>query len=79
MRGFGVRARLVLGAATVVAIPALALATETVTYTYDARGRLTKVERSGTVNNGVKAEYKHDKADNRANVTVSGSLNPPPP
>jgi hypothetical protein len=29
-----------------------------------------KVERSGTVNNGVKAEYKYDKGDNRTNVNV---------
>ena len=28
-----------------------ALATETITYTYDARGRLVKVVRTGTVNN----------------------------
>ena len=52
-----------------------AFANETITYTYDAKGRLVKVERSGTVNNGVKAEYTHDKAHNRTNVTVSGSPN----
>ena len=56
---------------------AAALATETITYTYDARGRLFKVERTGTVNNNVKAEYKYDKADNRTNVNVT-SPNPPP-
>jgi YD repeat-containing protein len=56
-----------------------AAAGETITYTYDARGRLVKVERSGTVNNGVKAEYAHDKADNRTNVTVTGSPNSSPP
>ena len=54
-----------------------AWAAETITYTYDARGRLIKVERTGTVNNGVKAEYKYDKAQNRTNVTVT-SPNPPP-
>lgn len=32
-----------------------------------------KVEHSGTVNNNVKAEYTHDKADNRTNVKVSGA------
>ena len=47
-----------------------AWAAETITYTYDARGRLVKVERSGNVNNNVKAEYKYDKADNRTNVNV---------
>jgi len=49
---------------------AAAWASETVTYTYDARGRLVKVERSGTVNNGVKAEYHYDKGDNRTNVNM---------
>ena len=68
----------VLAGVNVAALPALAYAAETITYTYDAKGRLVKVERSGTVNNGVKAEYTHDKANNRTNVTVSGSPNPPP-
>ena len=68
-----------LAGLTVAAIPALAYAAETITYTYDAKGRLVKTERSGTVNNGVKAEYSHDKANNRTNVTVSGSANTPPP
>jgi YD repeat-containing protein len=56
-----------------------AAATETITYTYDAKGRLVKVERSGTVNNGVVTTYVHDKADNRSNVTVTGSPNNSPP
>lgn len=59
-------------AAAALAAAAAALASETITYTYDARGRLVKVERSGTVNNGVQAEYTYDKGDNRTNVdTVS--------
>ena len=68
-------------AATIVAtlLVGAANATETITYTYDAKGRLIKVERSGTVNNGVKSEYLHDKADNRTNAKVTGSTNPPPP
>ena len=53
-----------------LAVTAAAMANETATYTYDARGRLVKVERTGTVNNGVKAEYKYDKGDNRTNVNV---------
>ncbi len=59
-----------VAAALTVAAAAAAWASETVTYTYDARGRLIKVERSGNVNNGVKAEYKYDKGDNRTNVNV---------
>jgi len=64
--------------AIAAAIPALAMASETINYSYDAKGRLVKVERSGTVNNNVTANYSHDKADNRTNVTVTGSSNPPP-
>jgi YD repeat-containing protein len=56
-----------------------AIASETITYTYDAKGRLIKAERSGAVNNGVKYEYTHDKANNRRNLKVTGSPNPPPP
>jgi hypothetical protein len=54
-------------------------ASETSTYSYDAKGRLIKTERSGTANNGLKYEYTHDKADNRINLKVTGSPNPPPP
>lgn len=56
-----------------------AWAAETVTYTYDARGRLVKVVRTGTVNNNVTVEYTHDKADNRTRLKVTNSPNPPPP
>ena len=66
-------------AAAALTASAAASAGETITYTYDAKGRLVKVERSGTVNNGVKAEYAHDKAHNRVNVTVTGSPNSSPP
>lgn len=50
-----------------------ASATEAVKYTYDAKGRLVKVERTGTVNNGVTTTYGHDKADNRKNTTTTGA------
>jgi YD repeat-containing protein len=53
-----------------LAVTAAATASETVTYSYDSRGRLIKVERAGTVNNGVRAEYKYDKGDNRTDVNV---------
>ena len=46
------------------------MAAETITYTYDARGRLVKVVRTGSVNNNVSANYSYDKADNRTNVNV---------
>jgi len=65
-------------AALAAAATAAAMASETITYTYDARGRLIKVERTGSVNNNVKAEYKYDKADNRTNVNVTSPNSPPP-
>ncbi len=54
-------------------------AAETITYKYDAKGRLIEVKRTGTVNNNVTATYSHDKANNRKNLAVTGSPNPPPP
>lgn len=69
MRAFGKTFLLALCAAA----PLQAWAAETITYSYDAKGRLVKVEHSGTVNNGVKAEYTHDKADNRQNLKVTGA------
>lgn len=44
---------------------------ETITTAYDAKGRLVSVARTGTINNGFAANYCYDKADNRAQVTVS--------
>lgn len=64
-------AGLIGAAATLVGTPALA--TETITYTYDARGRLVKVERVGTVNNNEKTEYEHDRANNRKRVKTTGA------
>lgn len=53
--------------------PAAAFAAETITYTYDGRGRVVQVDHSGTANAGVSATYSYDDADNRTNVTVSGA------
>lgn len=61
---------LTAGASLLVVVAAAAWASETVTYRYDARGRLVKVERTGSVNNGVQADYVYDKGDNRTNVNV---------
>lgn len=54
-------------------IAAAAYASETITYTYDARGRLIKVVHSGTVNNNVVSNYSYDNADNRTNVNTTGA------
>lgn len=50
-------------------------AAETVTYTYDSKGRLVRVVHSGTVNSGVTVDYTHDTTDNRTNVKTTGSTN----
>jgi YD repeat-containing protein len=67
----------ILLALAIVEIAAAAAASETITYSYDARGRLVKVVRTGSVNNNVSASYSYDKADNRANVNVVSPNSPP--
>lgn len=71
--------RLLALAGASLALTSAAQAAETITYQYDARGRLVQVARSGSVNNGVTTAYQFDKANNRANKSTSGSPNPPPP
>jgi YD repeat-containing protein len=67
-----------LVALSIAALAATAMASETITYSYDARGRLVKVVRTGSVNNNVSANYSYDKADNRTNVNVVSPNAPPP-
>lgn len=47
-----------------------AVAAETITYTYDARGRLVSVAHSGGPSNGLITCYTLDQADNRSNKTT---------
>lgn len=49
---------------------------ETVAYKYDAKGRLVKIVRTGTVNNGATTDYEIDRAHNRKRVITTGA--PPP-
>lgn len=67
------------GWAIALIIGAPTQAAETQKYRYDAKGRLLKVERTGTVNNGVTTEYTHDKANNRTRLRTTGSPNSSPP
>ena len=60
-------------------VPFGAGATETVTYTYDAQGRLIQSVISGTVNNGQSNSTTFDAANNRTNYSVSVAGAPPPP
>ncbi len=69
--------RLCIGAGALL-LAGPALGSETVAYTYDAKGRLVKVEHSGSVNDGVKTEYEYDKADNRTRKKTTGAAGPPP-
>lgn len=59
----------VLAAASCGAMPAQAA--QTITYSYDAKGRLVKVVRSGGANPARTTDYVHDKADNRTSKTTS--------
>ena len=78
MGALKIAARAVAIAACAGSFTTLALSAETITYTYDAKGRLVKVVRTGTVNNNVTVEYTHDKADNRTRLKTTNSPNPPP-
>jgi hypothetical protein len=52
---------------------ALAYASETITYSYDARGRLIRVVHNGSVNSNVATNYVYDKADNRTLKNTTGA------
>lgn len=73
------KATLWLAGAAVAAVPALAIAAETIGYSYDARGRLIRAERSDGASANVVTNYSYDKADNRTLKSTTGSPNPPPP
>ncbi len=51
----------------------IAWAGETITYTYDALGRVIQSSHSGTVNNGQQTTYTLDPASNRTNTTTTGA------
>ena len=55
------------------ALAAVAYASETQTFTYDARGRLVRVQHNGSVNANVSTNYSYDKADNRTLKNVTGA------
>ena len=61
-----------LAATALVLCAGAASGSETVTFSYDQRGRLVQVDRSGSVNNGIAGGYSYDHGDNRTNVAVTG-------
>ncbi|MEQ1619517.1 MAG: RHS repeat domain-containing protein, partial [Gemmatimonas sp.] len=50
-------------------------AAETITFTYDAQGRVTRTVYS----NGATIDYSYDAAGNRSQVVRAGGIAPPPP
>ncbi|WP_395612221.1 RHS repeat domain-containing protein [Allosphingosinicella sp.] len=58
---------------TALAAVAVANASETQNFSYDARGRLVNVQHSGSVNANVLTRYEYDKADNRTLKNVIGA------
>lgn len=69
MRSLALRTSLVVAA--LLAATSLSAA-ETVKYTYDALGRLVKVEHVGGSNDGMQQTTAFDPAGNRSNHTVTG-------
>jgi hypothetical protein len=69
--------RAILLALTLGLAAAPALASETITYSYDANGRLVTVVHAGVNSNPGnqrQTTYQHDKADNRKpNVVATGA------
>ena len=65
--------RSLLFAGVVLSLTSHASAAETISYVYDAQGRLVQVSHTGTVNDGVNRTYSYDNADNRTNVTTTGA------
>jgi hypothetical protein len=66
---------MLVASAAALFVPSAVQAAETITYSYDARGRLVVVDRAGSVNDGVSTNYTIDKADNWTNKTITGSTN----
>ena len=59
--------------AIITAIAGVAAASETVTYSYDALGRLVKTQHAGSINNNVISNYVYDPAGSRNQVQVTGA------
>ena len=60
-------------AALLVAGSTPVFASETITYTYDALGRLVRAQNSGTVNNSQVRSFCYDKAGNRVQYVSDGT------
>ena len=66
-------------AAAALTLATQAVAGETVTYSYDALGRLVGTSTAGSVNNGLSVSTGYDPAGNRCHYSVAGAGGAPPP
>ncbi|KCZ97126.1 hypothetical protein HPO_16725 [Hyphomonas polymorpha PS728] len=64
---------LLLICAALLMLSPVAQASSTITYTYDARGRLKTVSLSGGMHSGAVTTYTYDKANNRVRKQVTGA------
>lgn len=69
----GKLAGILLTASAIGLLAGAAQASETITYTYDAQGRLIEVDHTGGPNDGVEREYTYDDADNRTQKKTTGA------
>ena len=64
------RLKLTLAAVMALAPFVRANAAETITYTYDAQGRVIQVHSTGSANGPSTTTYTYDKAHNRVTATT---------
>jgi YD repeat-containing protein len=64
------------GFAALALISVSSSAAEMQTYTYDALGRVVKVQNSGTVNNNQVRSFCYDKVGNRITYSSNGTNTP---
>ena len=62
-----------VGVAGAAIITTPAIASETITYTYDALGRLVVTKSTGSINNNQTHSICYDKAGNRVNYSANST------
>lgn len=67
------RAKYLIATGLALLTPVAAPASEKITYTYDAKGRLTQVQHAGGQTDGLTSSYQFDAADNRTASQVTGA------
>ncbi len=62
-----------LALAALLTLAPVAHASSTISYTYDARGRLVTVSLSGGTHSGASIQYTYDTGNNRVRKLVTGA------